>query len=132
RIEALQPYRGCKWAIALQDLSNKDKHREFVEMGSIQAITPYDPFTTGYEAVNFPKYRTHHPIRGDMDVKLDFSVTIAFGDRTPVIETLEEIKAGVAQTLADFAPDFEGRLRGHRVPRPTTETLSVVHPTSKG
>jgi hypothetical protein len=129
RIEALQPYRGCEWAVALQEVSNKDKHREFVEMGSLQKITPYDPFTTGYDSVNLPKYRTHHPVHGYVDVKFDLSVTITFGDRTTlVIETLEKIKAGGAQTLADFAPDFEGQLRGHRVPRPATEILAARPP----
>jgi len=35
-----------------------------------------------------------------------FPSTYLFDEGCPVIETLEEIKAGVTQTLADFDPDF--------------------------
>ena len=31
-IEWLQPYSGCDWTKALRDLSNRDKHREFVSI----------------------------------------------------------------------------------------------------
>lgn len=33
-----QPYKGCNWSLALRELSNMDKHREFPELGGSGTI----------------------------------------------------------------------------------------------
>jgi hypothetical protein len=42
-----------------------------------------------------------------VNVNVSIAIEILFGNRAPIAETLEKIKAGVAQTLADFNPEFE-------------------------
>jgi hypothetical protein len=41
-----------------------------------------------------------------MDVKVDFACRIHFTDGTPIVETLEEVKLKVAETLTAFRPEF--------------------------
>jgi len=106
-IEALQPYRGCEWSAALRDMSNVDKHRSFVDLRCIHAIRFYEPGDPDYDLLRLPKYRAHHPIRGEVEVKLDIALSITLADQaTRVMETLEKIKAGIRQTLTDFKPEF--------------------------
>ena len=44
-----------------------------------------------------------------MDVKLDVDTIIAFDGGTPIIETLDKIKLGVANALHAFKPEFQRR-----------------------
>jgi hypothetical protein len=48
-----------------------------------------------------------HPLTGKaVDVKVHVFGQITLDDGTPVIETIKEIKTGVADTLRQFEPDF--------------------------
>jgi len=47
-----------------------------------------------------------HSTLGAVKVKVHLAASIAFADGTPVIETLEEIKSEVANTLQHFKPEF--------------------------
>lgn len=106
-LERLQPYRGCDWSAALRDLSNRDKHREFVAIGGSYSATVFTPMMdANFSEIALPITRAPHPVMGEVDVKFHATITIHFPDGTPVVETLEKIKAGVAQTLADFKPVF--------------------------
>jgi hypothetical protein len=108
--QALQPYKGCKWTRALRDLSNKDKHRELSALGGTAEFKIYTRFTDAdFADVPLPILRTPHPATGEeVDVKVDFQTLISFDDGMPLMETLEEIKSGVADTLTNFKPVFEG------------------------
>jgi hypothetical protein len=105
-IERLQPYNRCDWARILREISNPDKHREFVAMkggGSGLAYAATDP---EYEGLALPIRRVRHPASGEMYVKLDFTCTVRFVDGSPVMETLELIKLKVSETLTAFAMEF--------------------------
>jgi hypothetical protein len=67
------------------------------------AHTPGDP---EFSALMLPIRRTPHPTIGMVDVKVNLSATIQFGDGTPVIETLEIIKLKVTETLIAFKGEF--------------------------
>jgi hypothetical protein len=84
-----------------------------------------------FETRALPEYSAHHPIRGDVKVKLDMVVVVTLSDGTRVANALQEIKAGVTQALADFEPHF-GRKRAHPAPPfrlPDRRTLSLGLPT---
>jgi hypothetical protein len=106
-IERLQPYKGCKWSAALRDLSNRDKHRELPTLISTGEVEIF-----GILNHSVPKpsdiFRAKHPVTGEeMDVKLDIDTIISFDDGTPIVETLDKIKLGVANTLKAFQPEFQ-------------------------
>jgi hypothetical protein len=106
-IERLQPYYGIDWTGLLRDISNPDKHREFVVMKGNQTIVAYTPIDSEYPALSLPIRRTPHPVIGEVDVKVDLTIEILFADGSPVIETLEKLIFNVRQTLEAFKPDFE-------------------------
>lgn len=113
-IEGLQPYNGVKWTKTLRTISNPDKHRhlinhrhqsvinELLTKDAAEAAVPIDAkgaiFITAFKNL---------PDGSRMHMKLDITLFISFDDGLPVIETLEEIKAEVANTLANFKPEFK-------------------------
>jgi hypothetical protein len=101
-IDGLQPYRGCQWTAALRDVSNRDKHREFAKIDGQIAITTNSPDLPTTFIIETPE-----PSGGKMQMKIAISVQILFRDGTPVAETLEKIKAGVAETLEALKPEFD-------------------------
>jgi hypothetical protein len=108
-IEILQPYKGCNWTKRLRELSNPDKHRELIPIGGSIRIHAYARATTAhFDDVRETSITTaKHPVTGaNVDVKIHFAGNIQLADGTPIIETLEEIKSQIANTLAAFKPDF--------------------------
>lgn len=106
RIEDLQPYKGCNWTKALRDISNPDKHCTLVAMRSSHSGVAYTPADPEYAGLALPIRQTPHPAAGIVDVKLDLTCSVEFDDGTPVMQTLEIIKLGVAETLEAFKPEF--------------------------
>jgi len=107
-IEQLQPYMGCNWTKTLRDLSNPDKHRNFVGMGGNFTASGYSRVEdSNFDAIQAPIRRAIHPIHGEVDVKVHFTGKIQFSDGTPVIETLEIVKLQVAETLEAFKLEFK-------------------------
>jgi hypothetical protein len=108
-LETLQPFRGCEWTKILQDLSNRDKHREFSRIyADMQAKGVFVDDPRFWELIS-PVRAAVHPVQGVVNVKLDFAIKIEFPDRMPVVETLEIVKAGAADALDEFKPDFQQR-----------------------
>jgi hypothetical protein len=109
-IERLQPYAGCNWTGTLRDISNPDKHRELTNIkGSWTVHFSHrfnEPNAIALAAIPKPIRRTHHPIHGNVDVKLGLTATITLDDGTPIAQALEVIKLQVANTLTDFQPEF--------------------------
>jgi hypothetical protein len=108
RVKALQPCCGCVWTKTLQRISNPDKHREFVALGGNVILTI---FVAGedleFDQLPIPIHRGPHPrTRAEVDMKICMAGTLLFTDRTPVIETLEELVLKVKETLAAFWSDF--------------------------
>jgi hypothetical protein len=107
-IERAQPYNGCNWAKRLRHLSNSDKHRQFIQTGGNLVYYVHSSLEKdltrcwGYE-----RYAPH-PVAGQPPVKVKVYIasSITFPDGAPVVETVEEIKAGVADTLAAFKLEF--------------------------
>ena len=95
-IEALQPYNGGKWLLQLAAISNPDKHRELV------ATVPKNALDAAY-------MQTPAPTPGGRQVvmHLQMSRYIAFPDESPVIPTLDALKAQVAETIKQFDSEFE-------------------------
>jgi hypothetical protein len=107
-IERLQPYCGCHWTARLRDLSNMDKHRHIVPGGGIMRATVHSGLSVDLNRIigAFDR-KAKHPLTGaDVDVKIHVTSVILFGDGSPVIETIQEIQAGVADTLRQFEPEF--------------------------
>lgn len=110
-IETLQPYSGCDWTEILRKLSNADKHRELTIVA--HQISGHVVKTLG-QVGSFAD-RTHGFIRRakqadgsevDMHVDYSFQRAVTFLDGAPVIDTLEQLTAGVSETLDFFKPDF--------------------------
>jgi hypothetical protein len=105
-IERLQPYNGCDWTRALREVSNPDKHREFVQMRGTGTGLVYTPTDPEYASLALPICRAQHPATGETDVKVDFTCSVQFADGPPVIETLELIKLRIFETLTAFKTEF--------------------------
>ncbi len=89
-IERLQPYNGCNWTKRLRELSNPDKHRTIciIRLGPII-------------------HDTHTAILNNAVQMYSYlSADIAFDDRTPVLETLEEFVVEVVKVLEEFKSEF--------------------------
>jgi hypothetical protein len=62
-IERLQPYAGCRWTKAFRDLSNRDKHREFAEIGGKSEAYIYTRLKdANFDSIDAPNRRTPHPV----------------------------------------------------------------------
>ncbi len=95
-IEKLQPYNGVEWTRRLRDLSNQDKHRELIFIG-----TDEKPTST-------PIQQAHPQAVDDaMDVDAVSTFDVTFDDGAPVVETLEEIKREVSAVIDAFDGDFQ-------------------------
>jgi hypothetical protein len=106
-IERLQPYNGCNWTRALREISNKDKHREFPSIKGGVTLRLYSRGDWEFTSLDLPIHRTFHPsTRKEVNVKVDIRSEIAFDDGTLITQALEEIKAAIAKTLADFYLEF--------------------------
>lgn len=105
-IERLQPYNGCNWTKSLRDASNPDKHRHFVKAGGSFTATVHSSLETDLSRVLGHERTVLHPVRGPVNVKVYVTGSVAFRDGPPIIETLEEIKTEVANTLVAFKPEF--------------------------
>ena len=136
-IERLQPYNRCDWTSALRDLSNRDRHREFAEVGGTYATHVFTPVTdANFNQIQLPITRAPHPIVGEMDVKIHAVLTIRFADGTPIVETLEKIKTALPRHLLISSRSSSGESGGaHCAPalrRPVFGTLHLASPMSKG
>ena len=106
-IERLQPYMGCNWTKALRDLSNRDKHREFANIGGHSEAYIYTrPDDRNFHSIRAPIRSTPHPAFGKVDVKVYVTSAIQFADGAPIIETIKELQTQVANTLVAFKPEF--------------------------
>jgi hypothetical protein len=106
-IERLQPYNGCNWSERLRELSNPDKHRELVTHLGESRVNIWVGWETDLAKIKGASMRTAtHPTRGIVEVKVHVAINVTFSDGSPIIESIQEIIRGVAQTLADFKPEF--------------------------
>jgi hypothetical protein len=97
QIESLQPYNGTSWTAKLSHLNNWDKHNKLVLVAHDYliggTITPGDTSPSG-----------ELPLK--IELHLQPSLRIQFEDGLQLLETLDEVRAGVASTLERFAPQF--------------------------
>ena len=105
-IECLQPYKGCDWTKTLRDISNPDKHRELAGITGTYQVRHSFPDHADFLSVNRPIRRVHHPIRGEVEVKIQLTSPVALRDGSPIPKTLEVIKLQVAETLTAFKSEF--------------------------
>jgi hypothetical protein len=105
-IERLQPYNGCQWTRSLREASNPDKHRHFVEAGGSFVATVHSSLETDLSRIVGHARTELHPIIGSVEMKVHMTGSVAFSDGTPIVETLEEVKLKIADTLNAFKPDF--------------------------
>ncbi len=92
-IEVLQPCNGCQWTKRLAQLSNRDKH---VELTKTSMTGKFD------FAYHLQVNARIGVAVGDVQMETQFTGTVSFLDGTPVIETLEELKAQVTHVLQEF------------------------------
>ncbi len=107
-IEAVQPYNGCEWSKRLRDYSNLDKHRKFVSTAGRADYHVYSSLEKDLTKCLGHEREVPHPIPGQTPVKVKVYISgaITFTDGAPVIEAVEEIKAGVADMLRQFEFEF--------------------------
>lgn len=106
--EPLQPYKGFNWTALLGEFSNKDKHREFpVLRGIVTGMFYSSDSTPEFERLNLPVFSTVNPTTGkEVQVKFNLAGSVSYRDGPPIMESLEKIKAAVAETLEAFKPEF--------------------------
>jgi hypothetical protein len=123
-IERLQSYNGVNWTRNLAAISNRDKHNDLVIAITRSAvamrvgINPNPPTDRRTDEAGLIFFGSVDPrnttIRQACNIALDqpmymefhVPVFITFDSGLPVIDTLQEIEAEVANTLADFKPEF--------------------------
>jgi hypothetical protein len=111
-IERLQPYNGVDWTKRLVSVSNPDKHRHLIVSRPQNAVrmrygnNPNPPAdSTNEDSLHI--LMTLTDTAGQQSyVELEMVLFIALDDGRHVINTLEEIEAGVRNTLADFKHEF--------------------------
>ena len=96
-IESLQPYKGTSWTTKLARMSNWDKHNKLVLvthdyiLGGV--VTKSETSDSGEVALQF-----HMSLTPSLRVQLE--------DGLQLLETLDEVRIGVASTLENFSPEF--------------------------
>lgn len=110
-IATLQPYSRCDWTKTLARLSNADKHRELTIVAheiSGQLLRTTGPVGSFADSTHGFVGRAKLADGTEVDMHVDFRLqrSVTFLDGTPVVETLEQLAAGVAETLDFFKPDF--------------------------
>jgi hypothetical protein len=107
-IERLQPYNGCNWTKRLRECSNADKHRHLVPAGGTVKFSVHSSLQEDLARCWGYDRQIPHPVAGQPPVKTKVypSGDVTFPDGATVRETVEEIKAQVANTLIVFKPHF--------------------------
>jgi hypothetical protein len=127
---------SLQWLRALRELSNPDKHRHLSMLGVTLSAsfgrkdwTHVSIFNLLHEGQRWDLLRRPRPLRavtkaergnrpwgsgeipehlrGDMDVKLNLAVHVAFWQGPPVVEALELFQSQVTETLEAFKPEFQ-------------------------
>lgn len=97
QIEAWQPYNGTSWTAKLVRVSNWDKHNKLVLVAHDYLIggTVTQSVTSG---------------SGDVELLFQMSLTpslrVQLEDGLRLLETLDEVRIGVANTLEHFSSEF--------------------------
>jgi len=115
-IERLQPYNGAywrHWLKLLQEISNEDKHMRLTIQGKQTGLWgegTHDPaylstpdLDRGSEILI--KRKVGDPER-PVYMKFHYTLHVILEGGLPLIESLQEIKGKVADTLAQFKPEF--------------------------
>lgn len=96
-IELLQPYNGTSWTNKLAHMSNWDKHNKLV-------LVAHDYIVSGTITMGETSDAGEMPIQHQ--ISLQPSLRIQLQDGLQLLETLDEVRAGVASTLEHFMPEF--------------------------
>ena len=98
QLENLQPYKGTGWTAKLARMNNWDKYNKLV-------LVAHDYMIGGTMKTS------QESGANEMALQFDFSIQpslrVQLEDGLPLLETLAEIRAGVASALDKFAPEFE-------------------------
>jgi hypothetical protein len=96
-IESLQPYNGIEWTAKLSSLSNWDKHNKLV-------LVVHDYIVSGSAMQGKPS------ASGEVALQVQFSMQpsllIQLENGLQLLDTLQEIRDGVASTLEHFSSAF--------------------------
>jgi hypothetical protein len=109
-IEGLQPYKGSKWSKTLKIISNPDKHRALTATGvdARVASRSIEGEVSDLGVVSGPVMSTKFADgKPEMHTEVVVTTLILFADETPVVSTLEELKAQVTQVLQAFKSEFK-------------------------
>lgn len=111
-IKLLQPCFSCEWTGILKSISNPDKHRTLTIIRPMSTLS-VKTVGKGLVVINPAKEGKttllrvrSHPKDGSMDVNANVSFDIAFADKTPVVETLQNLLSQVTQVLDQFKTEF--------------------------
>jgi hypothetical protein len=96
-IELLQPYNGTSWTAKLSRMSNWDKHNKLV-------LVAHDYLLGGRVTTGETSDSGEMPIQ--LQISLQPSLRVQLEDGLQLLETLNEVRTGVASTLEHFLPEF--------------------------
>ena len=96
-IELLQPYNGTSWTTKLAHVSNWDKHNKLV-------LVAHDYIVSGTITMGETSDAGEMPIQHQ--ISLQPSLRIQLQEGLQLLETLDEVRTGVASTLEHFLPKF--------------------------
>lgn len=96
-IELLQPYNGTSWTVKLARMSNWDKHNKLV-------LVAHDYLLGGTVTTGETSDSGEMPIQ--LQISLQPSLRVQLKDGLQLLETLDEVRTGVASTLEHFLPEF--------------------------
>jgi hypothetical protein len=96
-IEGLQPYNGTAWTAKLARMSNWDKHNKLV-------LVAHDYLLGGTMTTGEISEAGEMPLQFQMT--LQPSLRVQLEDGLQLLETLDEVRIGVASTLEHLSPEF--------------------------
>lgn len=105
-IEALQPYHGQPWLKIFRGISNRDKHRFIVAIGSeareIVYVSANPDLIPGITV-----QQTRWDERTTVEMKFQFLISIRLRDGTSIPDAIEEFPLRVRDYLTQFQPEFQ-------------------------
>jgi len=96
-IETLQPYSGTSWTAKLARMSNWDKHNKLV-------LVAHDYILSGTVSKGEASDTGEVPLQ--FQIALQPSLRVQLEDGLQLLETLDEVRVGVASTLDHFSLEF--------------------------
>jgi len=107
-LEGMQPQNGGAWLKTLSDISNQDKHREFIATGGRWegSLTQVQGPSGSFDGRPGKVFRGIGKNGADVYMEGKYTLDIQFPDGLSTVETLEMLRVKVRDTLEFFKPEL--------------------------